>query len=756
MDFSRACDKISKYLDSAKSTPIIVDVADMLSLKNLEAYFKVGSNEFLCASSICAQDHMPNIDHLYNELQNRKSAIFLTHFTSFLKLEGEAKLKETLNTMLNMNTLGKLIIISYQCSQYLNFSDPRIESSGRIIRIDSTIEEKNTLPTLCFVTSEISNCYEALIQGINNSVHQIESTNSDVLYIETSKHKNDFPFSLYPIKEDCSAFDVLSKNSDNLRMLGPNMGSQDEWAWLLSEIKTYEGWSDYIENKFGNSLIQSIGNMSTMSDNQKWAYFLALKCSNMQNNEYLEKVLSKSNSIEEFWDKLYSLILDIDYKSATFTKYYDKRKELISKVNVPTSVVSTFCKQVLSKEESAIFYLTDCSIQEKELVFELISNYADFYSYDVLNNILAKVYPALQSYLSQYDYVCDELTQYFNLYKYNKLINRITPEFRLLVDKYASDRIFYSKLERRASIVEKKDKSSSKLYFVDALGVEFLNYIRELCYAKQLSFDVDLAYCELPSLTSLNKEFCSEFTFYTDVKDLDELKHSGNDRYNYETTKTPIHIIKELEILSRVIKNVENDLYSREITRVFLISDHGASRLAVINEHENKWVLKEKGVHSGRCCPVSDVDEKPDFAVEDNGYWSIANYDRFQGGRKANVEVHGGATLEEVIVPIIEIKLAGDKPKCEICESSKIVMVSYKVKAKIQIFIAKQTDTAKVFCEGKYYDAIPTQTKYVYDVNMPDIKKGHHKIDIYDGSNRIAEGLEFEAKSAGASETRYF
>ena len=29
--------------------------------------------------------------------------------------------------------------------------------------------------------------------------------------------------------------------------------------------------------------------------------------------------------------------------------------------------------------------------------------------------------------------------------------------------------------------------------------------------------------------------------------------------------------------------------------------------------------------------------------------------DRFKGGRKANVEVHGGASLEEVAVPIIEI-----------------------------------------------------------------------------------------------------
>ena len=35
-------------------------------------------------------------------------------------------------------------------------------------------------------------------------------------------------------------------------------------------------------------------------------------------------------------------------------------------------------------------------------------------------------------------------------------------------------------------------------------------------------------------------------------------------------------------------------------------------------------------------------------------------YGRYKGSRSANVEVHGGASLEEIIVPIITLKLKAD------------------------------------------------------------------------------------------------
>ena len=72
---------------------------------------------------------------------------------------------------------------------------------------------------------------------------------------------------------------------------------------------------------------------------------------------------------------------------------------------------------------------------------------------------------------------------------------------------------------------------------------------------------------------------------------------------------------------------------------------------------ENKYKMNSTGEHSGRCCPINDSDEKPDCACEENGYWILANYDRFSGGRLSSIEVHGGATLEEILVPIIEFAL---------------------------------------------------------------------------------------------------
>lgn len=47
------------------------------------------------------------------------------------------------------------------------------------------------------------------------------------------------------------------------------------------------------------------------------------------------------------------------------------------------------------------------------------------------------------------------------------------------------------------------------------------------------------------------------------------------------------------------------------------------------------------------------------FAIdeEDRGYIVLADYGRFKGSRASNVEVHGGASLEEVIVPIITFLL---------------------------------------------------------------------------------------------------
>lgn len=50
--------------------------------------------------------------------------------------------------------------------------------------------------------------------------------------------------------------------------------------------------------------------------------------------------------------------------------------------------------------------------------------------------------------------------------------------------------------------------------------------------------------------------------------------------------------------------------------------------------------------------------------------------------------------------------------------------------------------------KAKYYDAQPTAEEFVYQVNMPDIRKAKNYIfDVYASENLIASGLQFNVKS---------
>lgn len=169
----------------------------------------------------------------------------------------------------------------------------------------------------------------------------------------------------------------------------------------------------------------------------------------------------------------------------------------------------------------------------------------------------------------------------------------------------------------------------------------------------------------------------------------DEVKHNSQ-IYDYEKCKLPIHIFRELEIIDNELRNIQAMLIQESISKAIIVSDHGASRLAVISGEENSAFIEmdEKGEHSGRCCPIDD-NPNIKYAAYEDGYAVLANYERFKGGRKANVEVHGGATLEEVIVPIITLT---KKPSnVEYCFTESLIILKQRevaIKMNIDVFYA--------------------------------------------------------------------
>ena len=547
------------------------------------------------------------------------------------------------------------------------------------------------LPNVTFSGSKLlTNSSATVFQGIQNFADAVEFAEWDAAMIVTAKNAVQFPFSVVSIHEISGAYDVLCAKERITATIQPEAGTDAQWQYALSRFDEHSSWESIVSQEFGGT------------DN------LAFLISSYQD--------------------------------------FDADRQWLYFVG-------------LKLYGNTIYYLTDATQLEKELMFAQIGQYWSDADNSEISRILRMVYPDLAIYLSDYSYHIPLLNTYFRQYKLCKVKNRISAEFASLVLEQAEKREFNTLLEPRCSKIEQISKDKTVLYFIDALGVEYLAYITQKCHDHGLRIQTKIARCELPSITSINHDFVEIFEQAgcnrVDIKELDDIKHRGKDDFNYETTKLPIHLMWELEIIETAIKRIRAQLESGRYSRAVILSDHGASRLAVINEKENHWEMASKGIHSGRCCPVSELDQKPDYATEENGFYCLANYDRFRGGRKANIEVHGGASLEEVTVPIIEITLKGETENIEVFiqEDFREILVSYRKKAAIELFIGANSDDITVKVNGKTYAAVPTGNDYIYHVDMPDLKKaGTYCADVFENGNNIAENLQFTVKKEGSSE----
>lgn len=758
MTIQQAIEKTSRYIGGESQLPILVDLPTPELLSDFRLHFDVGHHKIIEASHYCRRDNLPMMDQLKYDLANISDIMFLFGLEPFLCLQGRKAVINELKSLIQLTCTGKLIIVTMGCSNFLAKFDSRLFDAGRIHIVDGS---PIVLPTLNFVSPELKDYLIQSVNGIDglSKMAFLLESGIDSISIVTTKKHTDFPNSMYDIEERDSALQVVSGYHQELSALNEVAGTQSQWIKLLQEVEDTDCFSDYIAKKFGNvsNLSLTIERFSNLNTFDKWLLFISLKIFGAKDNDYLSIVISKSETFDDFIANSFSEILTHSPKDRDFDKLYNQRRKVISQLSNYVDELSVFCKQVYGKTLDALYYLTDLSTKEKELTIELLCEYKP--SLEDMLPIIRKTYPDLALYLSPFDMGNEYLNKYFSLYKYCKVTNQILPELREMVDEQAQQRCYNEWLAPRSVIVDniKEKRPKDILYFMDAMGVEFLGFLQEKCFEENLLIYANVARCELPSITSLNKDFVTEFKncdcTVKDNKELDDLKHEGQNSYNYENTKLPIHIVEEINILNRLVAELK--LINSDQT-AYVIADHGASRLAVINENENKWEVSEKGQHSGRCCPKSDISEKPDFATEENDFWCLANYDRFKGGRKANVEVHGGATLEEVAVPVISVVKAKKKIDCKVADD-KPILVSFKRTAKLLLFVSVESGDVTISVNGKTYKAVQTDVHYHYQVEMPDVKtaKTYH-FNVYLNGSLIGRDLHFEIKKEGANERKLF
>ncbi len=705
---NEATENINEYLKSDNRYPYFVSVNGSheyrLLLNHFESLNKIRISEF------CNEDAYPNTDGFIDAINKEgKSEKLILGVGDYITCGGNVDILYRLKNL----AAAKTVILCRGIRQKLsglNHTDRKF-NARRFCCVDSELD-----------FSVISTQYPIglqLCEGYKKLISYLEEGANGNIYVKTD-------LNVAPARKICSAYDAICEENSNFNVPETCLNGDQ--------------WNEFLENP----------DISGSYELSSWRSYLKFKLGISDTKDYLRAVVEASANYQEYKKNIYDLILSYSPKSKEYSVFYPQRKELLKKVSLDTEI-NSYLAESKQREKERIYYLTNNTEEEEyEIIKEIVS-------LGVIPNEIDSIFPELDDYLCKYSFDCksgDVLTEYFQEYKSNKLLNRISETFLKTVKEYSIDgNRKYNVLPSRGSLIEQYNDSKNGLIWIDALGVEFLGYIQRICAKIGLKMNVQIGRAVLPTLTSQNRAFYDEWRGpKQQTKRLDDIKHKGEDRFNYETDgKLPLHIVAELKVIKDALVEAKGWLLREEVRKVIIASDHGASRLAVINEHQSKHTMSDTtGKHSGRCCPLSETDEKPESASSANGFWVLANYDRFGGGRKASVEVHGGATLEEVVVPVIELTLIDSSITLE--NLTPTVWSSYNEDPILEIFCAAKVDKMRLRVGEVTYEANKlNDEKYHYCFVLDKHKKsGTYTAEVLDSDAIIGKvSFDVQKRSGG-------
>lgn len=739
--------------------PIFINTENRQDYCEIKDSLEAMANKKLVSSYCRNKDANPDLSCLMEELNNTNGNILLIGFTSYLQLQGEVDFVKKLRILCNTEYHCKLVVLCYQSEKYLRElweKDHRLNRQIFFVKGEADVK-----PSITFFVNQRNSATNNLLDGLQSLLQSLESNTITSIQVKTKKRKSQYANSLLVIKEISSSYDAIAYiDKTFINSFSENFGTEEQWSWLLDKLSEGQSLNTVFKKQLGTSsnLELIFDNWNKFDSMQQWLYWLGLKNINNLQNQYLQIVMQKTDTLLDFEQCLFRTLLDISFNEPNFITLYSQRKLLLQTFKSNNNLVMDYCDYSNIKGTDRLFYLTDNTQYEREQIITCLSTHD--YPQKYLEKYLHLIYPDLALYFSPYWFNQPLLDGYFEKYKRLKVKNKISDEFLRLVTENATKREYNKEIPLRSEKTESISKQGAFTYFVDALGVEFLAYIMEKCKQYEMFANVTVCRSNLPSITSANKEFIQEFDdkHFVSIKDLDKVKHDGIYDFDYQKTKLPIHITKELSIIDDILKRAQEKLLSKNYNKVILISDHGASRFAVTNAKKLDGLeIDMKGEYSGRCCKLNEYEVRPEieYATEEQGYYVLADYSRFMGSRAASVEAHGGATLEEIVVPIIELSLL-DNTAYEVRFTSDVITISFRMKASIKLFSTTKLSDVTLKVNNSIYIGESTDGhNFIFE--MEDIKQtGDYSASVYSKNNLISEGLTFKVEKAGSKEKDLF
>ena len=702
------------------------------------------ADEMMPLSKFCeGPDTTPNINRMSAALKKANKSQLVTPLSEFLRVvpeQAEQVIQKIIKADYSNNDQGRVRIyyLMYRMKSLfrtLPQDDPRAKDCISLLETDEESDYKLTIVQRNLDVRLTGN----EIDGFKSYLEYWEANPDKPLILQTDNaihfEKNHFFDDVHVI---VTSYDLIKFQYGLPAGVGEELGDEENWNDLLKVIVKEGSFEEACcaslsINKYMVALFERWNQFSSF---QKWLLWLWTR---LQAGARYEIIAAKSSkAFSCYIDELYCCIIDY-LNTEHYQRFYGERKHVLSLIqSVPTERFWNRFNALNKKD--ALLCLTCLTDVEQKRIFTMISG-VDYKNRSNILVALKTVFPALYYYLQNDDqpnsaHLSSNHEKYFSEYKWLKATDTVSDEFISTVKSIAAEKgaSVFSMKPRNVWVSERYDDATSIL-FVDGMGLEYVDYLAHLFSdldEQKYSVTIDAGYCSLPSITEINKDFMNgRNTVEPPVRELDELKHSNNAH--------PESLIKQLRILDG-LKNRVLGLMVGNIHRIIIAADHGTSRLAVKvrnTDYDNVYPRPEKAsvYKYGRFCENTEDEVKYPTAINYNEKLVFADYSRFVQNGAPIDEIHGGAALEEWLVPIVtverfvdsktmpvELKPLATKVKPKV--GSRMVRISFTISGKTRESVFARVNGASYRCEfidGVYtFGFVPAKTDSSVMVKVVD------------------------------------
>lgn len=710
-----------------------------------------------------APDIMPRYENLNNTVYQFKWVI-LTGVSEYLRLFNHneadtARLKKLISHQFPASSIGRILIPLWGCEALWQDSTLRLMTDERMkdyyfdCTSDSYEDQKLTVTVFSSQFQEfkeklkkpniplfdnLQEWYDFWSDGtteineyalITGRSHLIQPTNGAI--------------TIHVIQDKLSFIQV---NLDGGEVLNTDNCPIEVQKELFGQALCHKSLDEAILSCLNISSFQVLdimGKWSILSDDKKELVRLWYRLH--PDNTYLSHSILKCNNLNEL-DNV--LMHDIFQISKVNSKWISESQQLIYAMKIKRDSEYFDSLNKMPSYEERLDYLSCDTSDEKIYLLKMIGQWLREDKGAVYGCAKLKtLYPEVFEYLDGADYYDEELRRYMELYKIYKLSNTLPSDEQMYFAGIQADNYNH----RFAELSDYIDDQTVVLW-VDALGAEWLPLLMK-ALSKRKDGKVVYHSCglaNLPTETKYNDQWNQMSVPYEKIDYLDKLAHKGLsykdiDDY-YPCIEEQFAVISEMYGTEKMVTiGTKISELLRKYRRIIITGDHGTSRLAARFFHTRAGIPAPKEITVGSHGRFGITSKSLGTIMEtqiirhigDENYIVFANYDHYAvSGHAAGAdddvptygEIHGGATPEELLVPIIVFESNSIKSLTAEWEKNPVKIQNKKVIAVIkfnQPIVDLQVNIGNIFAS-----VTATDDNKVWKLEFANFKAGKYEVAI--------------------------